>query len=244
MANVGKDFVVFGEAGYPKLLSGDYDPVLMLLVNSAFVTRKDVEGFQNLIKPYVEAEDGALLFDHLRSAELVKDIEQRKVFTGLSAFEIMPKGASRLHIDFLRNGGCDFSCVKLNEQSTFGLKNYKDAIGRTFDITFSNRLMHKDSGIHDDAHSDVFRSLEMYAVFANLTKAGGYSIHACGNFVTTLYETFLDFLGFRIVSYLKVSDEQPGFAIILRKYNSKEITLEEFENLYSMFKERNPARYT
>ncbi len=184
----------------------------------------------------------AVVFALVRAASLIKGSEfsdfsslrELKPFEGLEALEVVPESAqaqARASHTILRELGCTFTYAA---DSEVGLANPGSLSGQRFDLTFSNGLL---------SQSEVQRSMELYAVFANITKKDGYSIHACGSHVSTLYSTFLDFLGFRICSYFRFGSGRDDFVLVLRKYNGRETTLEEFRDLYQLLQARDPARY-
>ena len=240
----GSDFVVFAKDMFPKLLGNSYDALLFLLANAAFKMKDDVASFYRLIEPYVELDPvkSVLVFEDVKANELLKDAARHKILGGLSAFELAPKGSSQEHAGIIKALGCDFSSFNV-ASAPIGLNSFKEFVNGKFDLTFSSWLLHDTSGIDDGVHSNVYRSMELYSVFANLTKLNGYSIHTYGSYLSTLYETFLDFIGFRIVKYFRISSAPYGFAVVLKKYNDKEIKFEEFVYLYRMLQLRNPTRY-
>jgi hypothetical protein len=242
-----KDGIVLFEVDkFPKLLNNNYDCLPFILANVAFKMKNNMRGFFTLIEPFVELyqEKNIFVLEDIKVNELRKELVQKKALHNLSVFEIIPKDAAEEHSDLLRSMGADFDFLKITEtKSVLGLKNYKELISGKFDITFSNWLLHDTSGIEQDTHSNVFRSMEMLALFANITKVNGYSIHARGSYISTLYETFLDLLGFRIVKYFRVASGPYNFVMVLKKYNSKETSPEEFEYIYKTLLSKNPNRY-
>ena len=85
--------------------------------------------------------------------------------------------------------------------------------------------------------------MELYAIFSNLTKKGGYSIHCHGNYISSLYETYFQFLGLKVIDYFRIETGPYNFGIIMKKFNDKKISKEEFDYLYNELKKRNPIRY-
>ena len=123
------------------------------------------------------------------------------------------------------------------------MKINKKEIDKEFDITFSNNLLNDNESIEDDSHSNVYRSMELYSIFSNMTKKGGYSIHSNGTYISSLYETFFQFLGFKVIDYFRIETGPYKFGIIMKKFNDKKINKEEFDYLYTEFKKRNPIRF-
>ncbi|MFH1182130.1 MAG: hypothetical protein V1702_04185 [Candidatus Woesearchaeota archaeon] len=235
------NFVPFGKDHFPKL--GSYGGMLLPLLYVAYSIRKDIAGYKALLEPFAEIKNNSLAFDEASTQDFLATLESRRALEGPEFFELLPASAEKEHIYALRSMGCNITVLKLSEASQLGLKNYLEAVNGKFDITFSNALMEDNSGISDGVHSKTFRSMEMYALFSNITKQNGYSIHAGGNYVSTLYSTLLDFLGFRIIKYFKFASGENDSVLILKKYNSKETSYEEFDYLYQMMKARDALRY-
>jgi len=91
--------------------------------------------------------------------------------------------------------------------------------------------------------SGNFCGLELYTIFANLTKKGGYSIHSDGNMVTSLFITFFQFVGLQTTEYFRHSNGENKFMIIMKKINNKITIHQEFDTIYTELKKRNPIRY-
>ena len=239
-------FVLFEKDKWPKLLGSNYDVVLFTVANVAFKLRNDVTGLYRLLEPFVELDmdKDIFVFEDVKAEELRSSLVQQKALRGLEVFELIPKTASDEHIPLLQSMGCNMNALKVSAvNAPVSLKNQAELVMGKFDITFSNWLLHDDSGIADQQRSNVFRAMEMYALFANLTEPGGYSIHTFGSYISTLYDTYLDFLGFRIVKYFRAASGPYGFVVIMQKYNNKEISYDEFTYLYQMLQARNPTRY-
>lgn len=239
-------FVLFEKDKWPKLTNSNHNVALFTVANMAFKLRNDITGFYRLLEPFVELDmdKDIFVFEEVKAGELRNTLAQQKVLRGLDVFELMPNAASDEHIPLLQSMGCTMSALKISAAAeTASLKNQSQLVGGKFDITFSTWLLHDDSGIADQQRSNVFRAMEMYALFANSTKPNGYSIHAFGSYVSTLYDTYLDFLGFRIVKYFRAASGPYGFVVIMQKYNNKEISYDEFTYLYQMLQARNPTRY-
>jgi hypothetical protein len=93
----------------------------------------------------------------------------------------------------------DFLC---NRDDLVTLDHYTHKFPSTFDFTISNRVLDPGSGVEAIAeshgHSPITVSAkELLAIFANITKIGGYSIH--GGLTVAIANPFLDYLGFDIV---------------------------------------------
>ena len=238
--------VLFEKDRFPKILDSGYDPLLFNIINCSFLVRGNINEFFSIIEPFVEFNLARNIFE----IEDSKVSEFRKVLSGINAFpgmdllEIMPADAKGSHPDFLnRMGAKTSSLVVRDNENILNLQNFSSKISRKFDITFSNNLLHDNSSIEDEKHSNSYRSMELYAVLSNFTKKGGYSIHCHGAYISSLHETYFQFLGFKVIDYFRVETGPYNFGIILQKMNHKEITGDEFSYLYAEMKKRNPIRY-
>ena len=156
----------------------------------------------------------------------------------------MPINAGQDHLDFLNRIGANMSSLMVKANgNTLNLQNFNSKINKEFDITFSNNLLHDNSGIEDEEHSNVYRSMELYAVFSNLTRKNGYSMHCHGNYISSLYETYFHFLGFKVIDYFRIEAGPYNFGVIMKKFNDKKISRGEFDYLYNELKKSNPIRY-
>jgi hypothetical protein len=235
------DFVPFGKDHFPKL--GSYGGILLPLVYAAYSIKKDIPGYRELMQPFGDAKNNILSFEESATKDFIGGLETKRALEGPEFFELLPVSPEKDHIYALRSMGCNITVLKLSEGKHIGLKNYAEAVNGKFDITFSNALMQDNSGIADSTYSNTFRSMELFALFSNITRQNGYSIHACGSYVSTLYSTLLDFLGFRIIKFFKFASGENDSVLILKKYNSKVTSFEEFEYLYQMLKARDALRY-
>ena len=103
--------------------------------------------------------------------------------------------------------------------------------------------MDENSGIRYENHSAVFSGFEMYAIFANLTNKNGFSIHSNGSVISSLYETFFQFIGFEVINYFRNVEGPHKFSIIMQKINEKETNFDDFNYIYTELKKRWPTRY-
>ena len=103
--------------------------------------------------------------------------------------------------------------------------------------------MDENSGIKYEKHSAVFSGFELYSIFSNITKKNGFSIHANGSVISSLYETYFQFIGFKVIEYFRNSDGDFNFTMIMKKMNEKQTTYDEFFYIYSELKKRWPTRY-
>jgi hypothetical protein len=228
------EFIPFEKDNFPKLSS--YGGILLPLAYAACKIRNDTRGYNSLLEQFTHKSDGLLKFDASAEKDFLATLANKRVLD-TKCFELLPKTGSMEHLSTFRGIGCDITAIKLSDDR-LNLQNYKDAVNDKFDITFSKGLLDISNA------SSSKRAMELYALFSNITRKNGYSIHAAGNYVSTLYSTLLDFIGFRIVSFFKFGSGQNESVIILQKYNSKETTAEEFEYLYNMLQDRDKLRYS
>lgn len=238
--------VLFEKGKFPRFLESDYNPILFNIINCAFLVKNDLNRFFNIIEPFVEFNQVKNLYEieDSKIKEFKKILSNGNTLKKIEILEIMPIDAKNGHLDFLNQMGASANSLEVrNNRNILNLQNYNSEIDKEFDITFSNNLLHDNTSIEDDNHSNVYRSMELYSIFSNLTKKGGYSIHCHGSYVISLYETFFQFLGFKVVDYFRVETGLYNFGIIMKKFNDKKIKKEEFDYLYNEFKKRNPIRY-
>jgi hypothetical protein len=158
--------------------------------------------------------------------------------------EILPVDSGTGHLDFLHKTGAGTATLMAKDSgSILSLQNFSSKANKKFDVTFSNNLLHDSASIEDESHSNSWRAMEIYAILSNLTKKEGYSLHCHGSYISSLHETYFQFLGFKVIDYFRVAEGPYNFGIILKKLNNKEITQEEFSYLYAEMKKRNPIRY-
>ena len=150
---------------------------------------------------------------------------------------------ARVSLESLYNFGISNVRLSLYSDLFSFEKNFNLKANKEFDITFSNNLLHDNSGIEDEEHSNVYRSMELYAVFSNLTRKNGYSMHCHGNYISSLYETYFHFLGFKVIDYFRIEAGPYNFGVIMKKFNDKKISRGEFDYLYNELKKSNPIRY-
>lgn len=241
-----KDGIVLFETDkYPKFLNSNYDPLILNLVNCSFLIKNKITTFYDLIEHFVEYNQVKNLYEmeELKDSELKTNLINHKSLSELNLFEILPINNQSNHKDLLINLGANFENLPVKDIEILSLKNYNTKINKKFDITFSNNLMTDNSGIEAEKRSNVYRALEMYAILANLTKKNGYSVHCHGIYISSLYDTFFQFLGFKVLNYYRIESGPYNFGIIMKKFNEKQIDEEEFQNLYLEMKKRNPLRF-
>ena len=169
-----------------------------------------------------------------------------RILSGLTVFEPNPKGD--VHLDFLQELGAIMpdkakSPIPISGENAIKLKNWNSYINEKYDITLSNELMDSNSGIKYEKHSDVFCGFEMYSIFANITKRNGFSLHANGSVISSLYETYFQFIGFKVIEYFRNADGDFRFTMIMEKINEKQTSYEEFSYIYTELRKRWPTRY-
>ncbi|MBI2541512.1 hypothetical protein HYV80_02280 [Candidatus Woesearchaeota archaeon] len=238
--------VLFEKDKFPKILGSGYDPVILNIINCSFLIKDNLTGFFQLIEPFVEFNLTKSIFEieDSKSGEFKRALSGTKALAGIDLLEISPADAKTEHIDFLNKAGASTSRMIAKEDGNIlNLQNFSLKTNKKFDITFSNHLLHDNAGIEDETHSNAYRAMEIYTIMSNLTKKNGYSIHCHGAYISSLYETYFQFLGFKVVDYFRVESGHYNFGIIMKKMNDKEITLGEFDYLYAEMRKRNPIRY-
>ena len=237
--------VLFDKDKFPKILNSSYDPLLLNIINCSFLAKNRLNEFFTIIEPFVEFNLAKNIFE----IEESKISELRKVlsnvdFSGIDLLEILPVDAKTEHLGFLGKTRANTTSLMAKDNGKIlSLENFGSKASKKFDITFSNNLLHDNPSIEDEKHSNVCRAMEIYAILSDLTKKDGYSVHCHGAYISSLHETYFQFLGFKVIDYFRVAEGPYNFGIILKKLNNKEITGEEFNYLYAEMKKRNPIRY-
>ncbi|MEK6984297.1 MAG: hypothetical protein AABX33_07020 [Nanoarchaeota archaeon] len=243
------DFFIFNKNEFPGFTDTSYDPVLFEIVNSAYLAKNRIGDLFRNLEPLIafdeKKQDYKLEVSKL--AELKIALLKDSILSGLTVFELNPRGNS--HLVFLEEIGAIIpeevknNLIPIGGKDAIKLKNWNGYINDKYDITFSNGLMDNKSGIKYDNHSDVFSGFEMYSVYANITKKNGFSLHSNGSVISSLYETFFQFIGFKVAEYFRNSDGQFNFTMIMKKINDKQTNFEEFFYIYNELKKRWPTRY-
>lgn len=237
--------VLFENGKFPKILNSSYDPLLLNVINCCFLAKNRLNELFIAIEPFVEFN----LARNTYEVEETKMSELRKVLSnadlsGTELLEILPIDAEKDHLEFLRKTKASATALPAREnEEILNLQNFSLKADKKFDVTFSNNLLHDGTSIEDEKHSNTYRAMEIYAIFSNLTKKDGYSVHCHGAYISSLHETFFQFLGFKVIDYFRVAEGPYNFCIILKKVNHKETSNEEFNYLYAEMKKRNPIRY-
>jgi len=238
--------VLFEKDKFPRIIDSSYYPLIFNIINCSFLIKNDLNGFFSIIEPFVEFNQQKNIFtiEDSRVNEFKKTLSNADILKGIEILEIMPANIGQGHLDFLNamKANTNSLMVKDNEGS-LNLQNFNSKINKKFDITFSNNLLHDNEYIEDEKHSNVYRSMEIYAILSNLTKKNGYSVHCHGTYISSLYEPYFQFLGFKVIDYFRVETGPYNFGIVLKKFNDREITDEKFNYLYAELKKRNPIRY-
>lgn len=245
------DLVLFEKNRFPRILNSRYDFLLFSLINCAFISKNRINQFYEIIEPYVEFNMDREVYEleNIKITELKKDLINTKIFSGISMLEIQPKNTENEHLNFIQEMGGKLISIPVKESDValdldnFAEKNKEKSESTKYDLTFSNSLLHDESGIEDTKKSNVYRSMELYTIFSNLTKKSGFSLHFHGAYISSLYETFFQFLGFRAMDYFRFENGDYNFGFIMKKNNNKEIGKQEFDYLYREMKKRNPIRY-
>lgn len=243
------NFFIFEKNEFPKLTNTSYDPVLFEIINSAYIIKNRLNDFFNALEPLVifDKKKKDYKLDGSRVAEIKEVILRDKILSGLSIFELKPKGT--LHLDFLEKIGAIIplqlknNSITIEGEGGIKLNKWNDCRNNKYDITFSNELMDENSGIKYEKHSGVFSGFELYTIFANITKKKGFSLHANGSLISSLYETYFQFIGFKVIEYFRNSEGNFRFTMIMEKINEKQTNYDEFLYMYTELKKRWPTRY-
>ena len=240
------DFFIFNKNEFPKFTGTSYDPVIFTIINAAYIIKNRHSDFFKVFEPLIVFDENKKYFSI--NSQQIEKINQTlfndKILSGLSLFELNPKETK--HIEFLKQLGAEFpveESISISGDNAIKLKNWKNFIDKKFDMTFSNELMDENSGIKYEKHTAVFSGLELYTLFANITKKNGFSIHSNGSIISSLYETFFQFIGFNVIEYFRNFDGNFKFTMIMRKINNKESSFDEFFYIYNELKRRWPTRY-
>ena len=240
-------FFIFDKDEFPKLTDTSYDPLIFVIVNSAYSSK--LSHFFGILEPhiYFDNEKKDFKIDSRNIEQLKSDLLSEKPLKDMQILEIECK--EQAFLEFLKSLGAEIdtlSTAKINDFNgkRITLNNYKDIFNdKKFDITLSNGLLNNNAYLKYDNLSGNYSGLEVYTIFANLTKKGGYSIHANGNMISSLFITFFQLVGLQTIEYFRHSDGQDRFMLVMKKVNNKATSYEEFNTIYSELKKRNPIRY-
>ncbi|MBI3035993.1 hypothetical protein HYY71_06755 [Candidatus Woesearchaeota archaeon] len=242
-------FFIFDKNEFPKFTNTSYDPLLFGIINSAYIRKNMLDAFFRALEPFIvfDEKKSDYRIDSSKSEEIKKLFLKDRILSGLTVFELGSKGS--IHLDLLQELGAIVpdntknSRIPIQGENSIKLKNWSDYIKEKYDITFSNELMDERSGIKYEKHSDVFSGFEMFSVYANITKKDGFSLHANGSVISSLYETYFQFIGFKVIDYFRNADDKHAFTIIMKKFNEKQTSYDEFFYIYTELKKRWPTRY-
>lgn len=244
---VKEGFFIFNKNEFPAFTGTAYDPLIFAIINGAY--SKNPARFYGILEPHIYFDNGKKDFriDSRNIEQLKSDLLSDMPLKGLQILEIESKEPG--HIEFLKllGAGVDHnSSIKINEfgAGRITLNNYEDVFqGRKYDITLSNGLLANGPYIRYNGLSGNFCGLELYTIFANLTKKDGLSIHTDGNLITSLFITFFQLVGLQTVEYFRYADGNDKFMLIMKKLNKKVTGDASFKVIYSELKKRNPIRY-
>lgn len=242
-------FFIFDKNQFPRFTNSSYDPVLFEIINSAYILKNRLNDFFKSSEPLIvfDEKKNDFMLDGSKADEIKEALLKDKILSGLTIFELNPKGT--LHLKFLEELGAiipekvNSNSIPITGENAIKLKSWNSYLNEKYDITFSNELMDSNSGIKYDKHSDVFSGFELYAVYANITKKNGFSFHANGSVISSLYETYFQFIGFKVIDYFRNTDGNFNFTMIMQKINEKQIRFDEFFYIYTELKKRWPTRY-
>jgi len=240
-------FFIFDKNEFPDFTETSYDSLIFVIVNSAYSSKPS--HFFEILEPHIYFDNQKRDFkiDSRNIEQLKSDLLSEKPLKGMQILEIECK--EQAFLEFLKSLGAEidtFSTAKINDFNgkRITLNNYKDIFNdKKFDITLSNSLLDNGPYIKYNNLSGNFCGLELYTIFANITKKNGFSIHANGNMVSSLFITFFQFVGMQTIEYFRHSDGHDRFMIIMKKVNNKTTSYGEFNTIYSELKKRNPIRY-
>ncbi len=243
------NFFIFDKNEFPRFTNTSYDPILFEIINSAYILKNMLNNFFKSLEPFIAFDEkkNDYKIDGLKAAEIKYVLLKDKILSGLTICELNPKG--KRHLDFLEELGATVSdksknnLIPISGESAIKLKNWNAYLNEKYDITFSNGLMDENSGIKYEKHSAVFSGFELYSIFSNITKKNGFSIHTNGSVISSLYETYFQFIGFKVIEYFRNSDGDFNFTMIMKKMNEKQTSYDEFFYIYSELKKRWPTRY-
>ncbi|MBI2659762.1 hypothetical protein HYX07_01205 [Candidatus Woesearchaeota archaeon] len=243
------NFLILDKNEFPKFTNSSYDSSLFGIINGAYAINNRLDDFLKIIGQSVVFDEraGNYRMDASNMEKNKKLLLKDKILSGLNIFELNPRGTN--HLDFLEQLGAAIpENVKKNQipisgEKAINLKNWSSSINGRYDITFSNELMDENSGIKYGNHSAVYSAFELYSMFANITRKSGFSIHSNGSAISSLYETYFQFIGFKVIEYFRNSDGSFRFTMIMEKLNDKQTSFDEFLYIYTELKKRWPTRY-
>lgn len=242
------NFFIFDKNEFPKFTNTSYDPVLFEIINSAYIIKDRLDDFFKVLEPLIVFDDkkNDFVIDGAKAGEIKNMLLSDRILSSLTVFELNPKGTA--HLDFLQSMGAIIpketkNGMQISGNNSIKLKNWNDLIKDKYNITFSNWLMDESSGIKYENHSAVFSGFEFYSVFANITKKNGFSLHSNGSVISSLYDTYFQFIGFKVIEYFRNADGNFNFTMILKKINDKVTSYDDFLYVYTELKKRWPTRY-
>ena len=242
-------FFIFDKNQFPKFTNTSYDPVLFEIINSAYISKGRMQDFFKALEHSIFFDESKKTYkiDNSKTEDIRQALLKDKILSGLSIFELNPK--DNLHLKFMEDLGAKIpnelwnNSIPISGENAIKLGNHESYVNEKFDITFSNELMDENSGIKYEKHTGVFSGFELYAFYSNITKKNGFSIHANGSVISSLYETYFQFIGFKVIDYFRNTDGNFNFTMIMQKINEKHLNYEEFLYIYNELKKRWPTRY-
>ena len=242
-------FFIFDKNEFPRFTNTSYDPLLFVIINSAYIKKNRLDVLFKTLEPFIvfDEKKNDFRIDSSKSSDIKDFLLKNKVMSGLKIFELSPKG--NVHLNFLQELGAIIpdslknSPIPIHGENAIKLGNCSSYINEKYDITFSNEMMDEHSGINYGKHSGIFSGFELYSVYANATKKDGFSLHANGSVISSLYETYFQFIGFKVIDYFRNADGKHAFTMIMKKLNEKQTSYDEFFYMYTELKKRWPTRY-
>ena len=244
--NLMEGFFIFEKGEFPALTGTEYDPIIFSIVNSAYA--ENSARFFDILEPHLafDAIKKKVSMKRGTASKLNEEIIKDQPLNGKKVFEIEAKETG--HLDYLRTLGAEVDSNSVKKLSDFEgrltLKNYSDFFRNgKFDIILSNGIFNNNNYIKYGNFGANYCGLELYTIFSNISKKGGYTFHANGNMISSLFITFFQFIGQQTIEYFRHSSGEEKFMMIMSKINNKVTSYEEFLSIYTELKKRNPIRY-
>ncbi len=237
-----KGFFIFEKNDYPRISQASYDPIIFYMANCAYQHRQ--KELFSMMEPFIFYDEEKKNF-RMEWGDVKQFKEKLYSQAPLKDLKILGIGhKDPKFAECIRKLGADIKLIDLGEigREKLALSSYKEVLGgEKFDIAISNGAL--NNSLRYGNFSGNFCALELYAIFAGMTRKNGHVIHINGNMLTTLFMVFFHLVGLDVIEYFRHSDGNDNFIMMMEKINSKEILSEEFRNIHDELKKRNPIRY-
>jgi len=133
-------------------------------------------------------------------SNLVNDLSVAEIGGSVGARFLRALGADTYHVDAGYDEDCvknDLLCPVKDRGGLVDLGHYKHKLPGQYNLTLSNNMFDEGSGIEAIVSSFKDASMRLLAVFSNITKDKGLSVH--GGFCVDLPDQFYEYLGMRCV---------------------------------------------